>query len=57
MNTQTIPRLSRQDKAFELHVPSFSTMSCVACGAPITTLADWLNSECPGDPAELREAA
>lgn len=46
MDTQTIARQSRQDKPFQLHVPSFSTMSCVHCGAPIISLETWLETEC-----------
>jgi len=57
MDTQTIPRHPQQDKPFELHVPSFTTMTCLHCGAPIAGLEEWLNTECPGAAAELREAA
>ena len=57
MDTLTIPRPPQQGKAWQLHIPSFTTMSCVQCGAAITTLAEWLNSECGGGAAAPREAA
>ncbi len=56
MDTQTIPRLPLQDKPFQLHIPTFSTMSCLHCGAPIAGLEDWLASECPTELAR-EEAA
>lgn len=51
MDTLTIPRPSRLDKRFRLHVPSFGTTpaACIACGASIPDLAAWLNTECPAD--------
>ena len=56
MDTQRVPRPAQQGKAWQLHVPSFTTMSCIQCGAAITTLADWLDSECPDATAELEAA-
>lgn len=58
MDTQTIPRPSPLDKIFKLHTPTHQTRpaSCIACGAPIAGLEDWLASECPAE-RQLEEAA
>ena len=59
MDALTIPRPSPLDKIFRLHVPTYQTQppSCLVCGAPIESLEAWLDTECPGAAAELREAA
>jgi hypothetical protein len=48
MDTQTIPRPTRRDKIFRLHTPSWTTTppTCLSCGAPVGTLAQWFATEC-----------
>jgi len=55
MDRTMIAQAPRSDKVVPRHVPSFLTLLCIDCGAPIVSLEAWLVSACPGRP--LRGAA